>query len=390
MKNQKFPVESTIHILNRCNELLKRKSETYNVKQEYYYWIDWLKIQFKNFYKIHDNSKKKVLKTLNKVNKLLVKNIGYFKNCELLKNNKIKNKKGGQKLILTDKNIKKAVKLWLKNKDIFEKKYGSISKWDVSKVTDMSNLFDSNNILYQDIENFNNKISNFNEDLSKWNVINVTTMDCMFSGCGNFNKPLCWGDNTKNVKNMDNMFSACGMFNQQLYWNVSNVTSMVSMFDNALKFNQNLNNWNVSNVTNMKNMFFECSEFNGNISSWDVSKVNDMNGMFSGCKNFNRNLSRWNVSNVTNMDSMFENCTVFNQDLSEWNVLNIKSMNKMFFGCISFKQNLSKWNISKVTNNNLIFSKTKPFIPGQKFNIKNKSSIYNDLNIPNNYKPKKN
>ena len=112
--------------------------------------------------------------------------------------------------------------------------------------------------------------------------------------------------------------------------------------------------------------------------------------MFSGCSKFNRNLSRWNVSNVTNMGSMFESCTVFNQDLSKWDVSNVTNMNKMFFGCKSFKQNLSKWNISKVTNNNLMFSKTKTLLPGQPYNIKNESSMYNNLNIPNNYKPKKN
>ena len=60
MRVNKFHVEATIHILNRCNQLLKRKSGTYNVKQEYYYWKDCLKIQFKNFHKIHENSKKKV------------------------------------------------------------------------------------------------------------------------------------------------------------------------------------------------------------------------------------------------------------------------------------------------------------------------------------------
>lgn len=79
MKIKGFPVEATIHVLNRCNELLKRKSGTHNVKQEYYYWIDWLKIRFKNFHKIHENSKKKVLKTLHKADKLLVKDIGHFK-----------------------------------------------------------------------------------------------------------------------------------------------------------------------------------------------------------------------------------------------------------------------------------------------------------------------
>ena len=38
-------------------------------------------------------------------------------------------------------------------------------------------------------------------------------------------------------------------------WDVSNVTDMWSMFNDARAFNQPLNNWNVSNVTNMRWMF---------------------------------------------------------------------------------------------------------------------------------------
>ena len=74
-----FPVEATIHILYRCNQLLKRKSGTHNVKQEYHYWIDWLKNQFKYFHKMNENSKERVSKILDKVNPLLVKDIGNFK-----------------------------------------------------------------------------------------------------------------------------------------------------------------------------------------------------------------------------------------------------------------------------------------------------------------------
>ena len=34
-------------------------------------------------------------------------------------------------------------------------------------------------------------------------------------------------------------------------WNVSNVTDMSHLFDNASSFNKPINNWNVSNVTDM-------------------------------------------------------------------------------------------------------------------------------------------
>lgn len=73
-----FHVSATIHILNRCDQLLKRKSGSDDVKQEYHYWINWLKIQFKYFHKIDEKSKEKVERILGKVNKLLVEDLGNF------------------------------------------------------------------------------------------------------------------------------------------------------------------------------------------------------------------------------------------------------------------------------------------------------------------------
>ncbi len=74
-----FHDQAVIHILNRCNQLLNRKSGTHDVKQEYYYWISWLKNEFKYFHKINESSKKRVFKTLNKASEYLKKDIGTFK-----------------------------------------------------------------------------------------------------------------------------------------------------------------------------------------------------------------------------------------------------------------------------------------------------------------------
>ena len=74
-----FPVQAVIHILNRCNKLLNRKNATTDVKQEYYFWVHWLKTEFKYFHKIDENSKKILLKTFNKANEYLKKDIGNFK-----------------------------------------------------------------------------------------------------------------------------------------------------------------------------------------------------------------------------------------------------------------------------------------------------------------------
>ena len=52
-----------------------------------------------------------------------------------------------------------------------------------------------------------------------------------------------------------------------------------------------IENWDVSKVTNMKNMFNNAAKFNGNISGWNVSQVEDMSGMFAHAQTFNQDIS---------------------------------------------------------------------------------------------------
>ena len=85
-------------------------------------------------------------------------------------------------------------------------------------------------------------------------------------------------------------------------WNVSNVTNMSGMFEGSL-FAGDISQWDVSNVTNMRSMF-DCSQFNGDISKWDVSNVTNMSQMFSDSR-FNGDIGKWRASNDTAMDGMF-------------------------------------------------------------------------------------
>lgn len=73
------------------------------------------------------------------------------------------------------------------------------------------------------------------------------------------------------------------LFNGDIFgWNVSNVKDMHSMFSNS-KFNGNISKWDVSNVEDMRKMFYK-SDFNGDISKWNVSNVKFAEDMFSYSK----------------------------------------------------------------------------------------------------------
>jgi len=207
--------------------------------------------------------------------------------------------------VINDTNIKPLITAYFSNKNRLptDLRNKTLNEWDVSNVTNMSDLFAGKNT--------------FNEELNEWDVSNVTDMNGMFLGCSNFNKPL------------NN-------------WNVSNVTNMSNMFKlctNFTNFNQPLNSWNVSNVTNMDNMFQMCTNFNQELNNWNVSNVTGMNGMFVFCRNFNQPLNNWNVSNVTGMNGMFYNCTNFNQPLNNWTLNPLVRTADMFFGCIIEENN---------------------------------------------------
>tara|TARA_B100001059_G_scaffold82140_1_gene80240 strand:- start:1640 stop:4156 length:2517 start_codon:yes stop_codon:yes gene_type:complete len=141
----------------------------------------------------------------------------------------------------------------------------------------------------------------FNEDISSWDVSNVTNMegmfDCYDSG-GNF------------------------IFNQDLsYWDTSNVHNMSFMFRDCYVFNSDLSNWDTGNVSSMWSMFEFASDFNSDISLWDVSNAQNMSSMFLGADSFNQSIGNWDVSSTTDMQFMFwgwDTTTNFDQDLSDW------------------------------------------------------------------------
>ena len=154
---------------------------------------------------------------------------------------------------------------------------GLIIDWDVSGVTDMSQVFAGE----KGKDYYVSGAERFDSDISKWDVSRVTNMHFMFSSAKAFN-----GDVSK--------------------WDVSSVTSMQDMFAAAETFNGDVSNWDVGRVAVMRGMFYEASAFNGDISKWDVSRVTTMMYMFLGAGSFSQTLcGAWAVSKA-DQTRMFE------------------------------------------------------------------------------------
>ncbi|CBW53880.1 BspA family leucine-rich repeat surface protein [Mycoplasma mycoides] len=158
--------------------------------------------------------------------------------------------------------------------------------------------------------------------------------------------------NTKNIKNMISVFDSAKEFNQDISsWNTSNVVNMSGMFKDAIKFNQPLNKWSVENVVEMEDMFAGASSFNQDLNKWKTHSLKNIKQMFWEATSFNGDISTWDVSKVTTLYNSFADATSFNRDISKWDVSNITNMEGTFGRAKAFDQNLNSWNVEKVTTN---------------------------------------
>ena len=265
--------------------------------------------------------------------------------------------------------------------------------FEISKVKDMSSMFDS-------------CISLLSIDLSRFNTLFVENMSFTFSNCISITSLDLFNFYTPKLTNIQGMFN----FTQSLKFlniinfNTSNVINMGFSFYSCSSITSlDLSNFDTSNVFLMSEMFSNCSSLKFlNLSSFKTEKTINMAGMFYKCKELiSLDLSNFNTTSVMGMSYMFSGCNkLISLDLSNFNTLNTISMENMFDDCINleyinFKNFIegTKANINNIFNgvpNNLIFcinnEEQMPQILGLLFN---KNCTINDCSNNWNIKQKK-
>lgn len=164
-------------------------------------------------------------------------------------------------------------------------------------------------------------------EIKKWGNVRWTLFLDAFRGCENMDVTA---DDTPIISFSN--FSCLQMFQQ-----------CSSLIGNTANWN-----WNMSNVTSMQSMFSNATSFNCDISNWNTGNVTSMLQMFDVASSFNQDIGGWNVSSVINMTSMFRNATAFDQDIGGWDISSITGIN--FFMLFKTSSNYSAANLDSIYN----------------------------------------
>ena len=273
----------------------------------------------------------------------------------------------------------------LSESEIYLTSITNISNWNISFVTDISNLFCNCSLLaslpdisYWDTNNITNISNLFYHctsltlipDISKWTIKNVTNMSYLFYDCKSLTSlPNISSWDTSKVIDMRGIFSNCSSLIQLpdiSKWNTKNVNNMSGLFHHCTKLAKlpEISEWNTENVINMNGMFDHCTSLKAlpDISKWDTRNVNNLNYMFYYCSELSSlpDISKWNTDNVKSMKGLFCDCNSLSilPDISKWNTSNVINMSCMFYNCTSLLSlpDLMEWNVSKVEDKKSMFT----------------------------------
>lgn len=209
--------------------------------------------------------------------------------------------------------------------------YCDLSRLDMSRVTDMSEMFSG----CSSLENL---------DLAGFAAAKAEDMSSMFVGCSSLKEIDLSALDASRAEDMKYMFSGCKSLREidLSRLDTSKAIDMSGMFWGCESLSEaNLAGLDTSNVLDMGWMFAGCDSLEElDLSALDTSSAAFMNRMFSHCGRLRRiDLSGIDTSHVRDMGYMFERCPALEEvDLSGFDTSSVRAADGMFLDCSSLKR----------------------------------------------------
>ena len=211
-----------------------------------------------------------------------------------------------------------------------------VMKCDVSQFTSMYRAFRNN--------------SSFNQDISAWDVSNVTNMNGMFQSATGLNS-VSFSD-TSSVTDMGFMFASTTNLTSVSLSDTSDVTDMNRMFYHATSLTS-VSLPETGAVTNMFAMFYGATSLTS-VSLPETGAVTNMNSMFDGATSLT-SVSLPKTGAVTIMSYMFNGASSLSSvSLPETGAVTV--MSGMFSNATSFDQDIRDLKVSEATDFDGMFS----------------------------------
>jgi hypothetical protein len=271
-------------------------------------------------------------------------------------------------------------------------KWGNISEWNTTGVTNMAGLFDGFGFR-----------SDFDlVDLSQWDTGNVVSMAETFRRSrGNPKGVAAW--DVGSVINFHGMFQESEIDADMSGWNTASAEDVSAMFAYAETFNSDLSKWSTGNVKQFAGMFEYALSFNANLTAWDMSSAESIFHMFRGASSF-EGLLCWALRPGVSMDvpvsanfqnskarlfdstclgwplpivdeNIYQAVYIWSEnaaesynlygDIADWNTSDVTSMHRLFvhpqFGSMHVDADVSRWNVAKVEDFSEMFLHASDF-----------------------------
>jgi surface protein len=146
---------------------------------------------------------------------------------------------------------------------------GDLSRWDTSSCTSMASMFEGSDVFNGNLSSFDTSnvidmsgmfrsaISFEGKGLTKWNTSAVTTMMAMFEETFSFTADVLSSWDVSRVVDMSEIFQHSNFNGDVSEWDVSNVQLFHYAFSGAGAFNQDISTWNISSAVNLNGMVSE-------------------------------------------------------------------------------------------------------------------------------------